>query len=34
MYDLARMAARPLEPEEVSAFLARSQKLLGMVAGG
>ena len=34
MYDLARMAARPLEPEEVAAFLARSQKLLGMVAGG
>ncbi len=34
MYDLARMAARPLEPDEVSAFLARSQKLLGMVAGG
>ncbi len=34
LYDLARMAARPLEPDEVSAFLARSQKLLGMVAGG
>ena len=33
LYDLARMAARPLEPEEVSAFLARSQKLLSMVAG-
>ncbi len=33
VYDLARMAARPLEPEEVSAFLTRSQKLLDMVAG-
>ncbi len=33
LYDLARMAARPLEPEEVSAFLTRSQKLLNMVAG-
>jgi molecular chaperone HtpG len=34
LFDLARMAAQPLEPDEVSAFLARSQKLLGMVAGG
>ena len=33
LYDLARMAARPLEPEEVSTFLTRSQKLLNMVAG-
>jgi molecular chaperone HtpG len=33
MFDLARMAAQPLDPDEVSAFLARSQKLLGMVAG-
>jgi molecular chaperone HtpG len=34
MYDLARMAARPLEAEEITAFLTRSQKLLGMVAAG
>ena len=32
MYDLARMAAQPLEAEEISAFLARSQKLLQMLA--
>ena len=33
LYDLARMAAQPLDAEEVSAFLTRSQKLLNMVAG-
>ncbi len=32
LYDLARMSTRPLEKEEVTAFLARSNKLLGMVA--
>ena len=31
VYDLARMAAQPLEAEEITAFLARSQKLLGML---
>ena len=31
IYDLARMAAQPLEAEEITAFLARSAKLLGMV---
>ena len=31
IYDLARMAAQPLEAEEITEFLARSQKLLGMV---
>ncbi len=31
MYDLARMAAQPLEAEEITAFLERSRKLLGMV---
>jgi len=31
IYDLARMAAQPLEAEEITAFLARSQKLLAMV---
>ena len=32
VYDLARMAAQPLEAEEITAFLTRSQKLLGMLA--
>ena len=32
VYDLARMAAQPLEAEEITAFLERSRKLLGMVA--
>lgn len=31
IYDLARMAANPLESEEITAFLARSQKLVGMM---
>ena len=31
VYDLARMAAQPLEAEEITAFLNRSQKLLGML---
>ena len=31
VYDLARMAAQPLEADEITAFLSRSQKLLGMV---
>ncbi len=30
IYDLARMAAKPLEGEEITAFLARSAKLVGM----
>ena len=32
IYDLARMAAKPLEGEEITAFLSRSAKLLGMAA--
>ena len=32
IYDLARMSAQPLEAEEITEFLARSQKILGMVA--
>ena len=32
VYDLARMAAQPLEAEEITAFLNRSQKMLGMLA--
>ena len=32
VYDLARMAAQPLEAEEITVFLNRSQKLLGMLA--
>ncbi len=32
VYDLARMAAQPLEAEEITKFLTRSQKLLGMLA--
>ncbi len=31
IYDLARMAAQPLEADEITAFLSRSQKLLGML---
>jgi len=31
VYDLARMAAQPLEAGEITAFLTRSQKLLGML---
>ena len=31
MYDLARMAAQPLEAEEITAFLDRSRKLLAML---
>ena len=31
IYDLARMAAQPLEADEITAFLTRSQKLLGML---
>ena len=31
LYDLARMSTRPLEKEEVTAFLSRSQELLGML---
>ncbi len=31
VYDLARMAAQPLEAEEITAFLDRSRKLLAMV---
>ena len=31
LYDLARMSVRPLEKEEITAFLARSNKLLKLV---
>ena len=31
VYDLARMAAQPLEADEITAFLARSQKLLSKI---
>ena len=31
IYDLARMAAQPLEAEEITAFLERSRKLLNKV---
>ena len=34
VWDLARMAAQPLEAEEITDFLARSAKLLNMVARG
>ncbi len=34
VYDLARMAAQPLEAEEITAFLERSRKLLNQVAKG
>ncbi len=33
IYDLARMSAKPLEGEEITNFLQRSQKILSMVAG-
>ena len=32
VYDLARMAAKPLEAEEITEFLARSHKLVSMLA--
>ena len=32
IYDLARMSAQPLESEEITDFIARSQKLVAMVA--
>ena len=32
VYDLARMSAKPLENDEITAFLARSQKLVAMLA--
>ena len=31
VYDLARMAAQPLEAEEITAFLDRSRKLLALL---
>ncbi|MCE5343253.1 MAG: molecular chaperone HtpG [Eubacteriales bacterium] len=31
LYDLARMSTRPLEKEEITAFLERSNRLLGMI---
>jgi len=31
VYDLARMAAQPLEAEEITAFLDRSRKILNRV---
>ena len=34
VYDLARMAARPLEAEEITAFLDRSREILNMVVKG
>ena len=34
VYDLARMAAQPLEAEEITAFLDRSRKLLNRVVKG
>lgn len=33
LYDLARMSAKPLEAEEITEFLKRSQKLVAMAAG-
>ena len=32
LYDLARMSAKPLEAEEITEFLKRSQKLVAMAA--
>ena len=32
LYDLARMSTRPLEKEEVTAFLSRSNKLLELLS--
>ena len=34
VYDLARMAAQPLEADEITAFLERSRKILNMVVKG
>jgi molecular chaperone HtpG len=34
VYDLARMAAQPLEAEEITAFLERSRKILNRVVSG
>ena len=34
VYDLARMAAQPLEADEITAFLERSRKILGKVVRG
>lgn len=34
LYDLARMAAQPLEADEITAFLSRSQKLVAMAVEG
>ncbi len=34
LYDLARMAAQPLEADEITAFLNRSQKLVAMAVEG
>ena len=31
VYDLARMAAQPLEAEEITAFLERSRKILSKI---
>ena len=31
IYDLARMSVRPLEKDEITAFLARSNKLLKLL---
>ena len=33
IYDLARMSAQPLEADEITAFLKRSQKLVAMAGG-
>lgn len=33
IYDLARMSAQPLEADEITAFLKRSQKLVAMAVG-
>ena len=32
IYDLARLANHPLKPEEMTAFVARSNKILGILA--
>ena len=32
LYDLARMSAKPLEAEEITEFIARSQKLVALAA--
>ena len=31
IYDLARMSAKPLEAEQITEFLARSQKIVSML---